>query len=113
MTQPVFDVPSGQAVTLQDMFWEEGEELTLRVRFIAPQIARAGGVISHDVAALDMRHLCETVILPQIEAGEDKPAFVVLTFSDVAVPFGEAAPEATQFFEAYQIENGACISELF
>jgi hypothetical protein len=95
------------------MFLEEGDGLILRVRFIAPQIARGEGAVSHDVAAVDMRHLCETIILPQIESGADKPAQVVVTFSDIEVPFGEASPDATQFFEAYQIQDGACISELF
>ena len=30
-----------------------------------------------------------------------------------AVPFGEAAPDATQFFEAYRVEGDACIWEAF
>jgi len=29
------------------------------------------------------------------------------------VPFGTAAPEATQFFEAYSIADGTCQWEMF
>jgi hypothetical protein len=29
------------------------------------------------------------------------------------VPFGEATPDVTQFFEAYTIKNNACIWEAF
>jgi hypothetical protein len=29
------------------------------------------------------------------------------------VPFGEPAPEATQFFEGYRIDAGRCVWELY
>jgi hypothetical protein len=29
------------------------------------------------------------------------------------VPFGEPAPDATQFFEAYRVEGDTCIWEAF
>lgn len=108
-----FEVPSGQQVTLQDVFWEEGDELILRVRFIAPAIARVGGTVDHDTSAADMRHLCETFVLPQISGGKDIPAQIIITLSDVEVPFGEADPDSTQFFEAYSIEDNTCISEFY
>ena len=108
-----FPVPSGQSVTLQDLFWEEGEELILRVRFLAPAIARDAGSITHDVASADMLYLCEAFVLPQIAAGPDSPTQVILSLSDIAVPFGEANPDATQFFEAYIVDGDSCISEVF
>jgi hypothetical protein len=108
-----FAVPSGQSITLQDIFWEEGDDLILRVRFIAPQIARAGGTVDHDTAGMDMLHLCQTYVLPQISGGVDTPSQIILTLSDIAVPFGDANPEATQFFEAYSFDGSACISEVF
>jgi hypothetical protein len=108
-------VPSGQEITLQDIFWEEGDgaELVLRLRFIAPQIARATGTVDYDMAAKDMLYLCEHFVLPQIESGEDKPDQIIVSLSDIEVPFGEANLDATQFFEAYRIEGGACIWEIF
>ena len=42
-----------------------------------------------------------------------QPSQIVISLSDRAVPFGEADPEATQFFEAYRVEGGACIWEMF
>jgi hypothetical protein len=109
----LFAVPSGQVVTLQDIFWEEGDGLVLRVRFIAPQIARLGGTVDYETAAIDMQYLCETYVLPQIEAGADKPEQVILSLSDIEVPFGEADPEATQFFEAYSLQGDSCIWEAY
>jgi len=109
----MFTVPSGQAVTLQDIFWEEDDSLVLRVRFLTPQIARDGGTVDYDTAAKDMLHLCDAVVRPQVDANDDKPDQIMISFSDIEVPFGQADPQATQFFEAYRIENGACIWEVY
>ncbi len=109
----MFTVPSGQPVTLQDIFWEEGDSLVLRVRFLTPQIAREGGTVNYDTAAKDMLHLCDAVVRPQVEASDEKPDQIMISFSDIDVPFGQADPQATQFFEAYRIENGACIWEVY
>lgn len=109
----MFAVPSGQYVSLQDVFWQEGDSLLLRVRFTAPQIARVGGTIDYETAAKDMLFLCDTFVKPQVEQSDDKPDQIILSFSDVAVPFGEADPDATQFFEAYSIKDGACIWEVY
>lgn len=112
-TADAFAVPSGQPVTLQDVFWEEGDTLVLRVRFLAPQIARAGGTIDYDTATKDMLHLCETYVKPQVQVSTDMPDQIILSLSDIDVPFGEADPEATQFFEAYSLQNDACIWEVY
>ncbi len=109
----LFAVPSGQPVTLQDIFWEEGDTLILRVRFLAQQIAREGGSVDYDTAAKDMLYLCQTYILPQLAESSDVPDQVILSLSDKEVPFGESDPEATQFFEAYHVQDGACIWEIF
>lgn len=106
-------VPSGQPVRLQDIFWEEGDDLLLRVRFVAPQIARNGGSVDHDTAITDMRHLCEHFVLAQLTEGDEMPAQIILSLSDIEVPFGEADADATQFFEAYRLDGTNCISELY
>ncbi|QCO54458.1 hypothetical protein EOK75_00645 [Pseudorhodobacter turbinis] len=108
-----FTVPSGQHVTLQEMFWEEGDELVLRARFVAPQIARAEGALDHDAAAVDMAYLCDRFVLPQLQAETARPAQIILSLSDVELPFGQSDPDATQFFEAYRLDGDACISEVF
>ena len=101
-------VPSGQSVTLQDVILGEPgpEGLTARFRFLAPQIA--GGEVPFEVAVQDMQALCEDYVLPRLSNIGPVPAQVIVSLSDRVVPFGEADPEATQFFEAYSIVEGRC-----
>ncbi|MGB8814706.1 MAG: DUF6497 family protein [Paracoccaceae bacterium] len=108
-------VPSGQPVTLQDVIWNAPgpEGLTLRFRFIAPQIAKDAGAIDFDTAVADMRALCDSYALPRISDLGPVPAQIIISFSDVPVAFGEAVPEATQFFEAFSVQDGVCIWEIF
>lgn len=108
-------VPSGQPITLQDVIWNEPgpSGLTFRFRFVAPQIARGGGSIDPETASADMAALCQTFALPRIDPNGPQPAQIIISLSDRPVPFGEAQPDVTQFFEAYRVENGACIWEMF
>jgi hypothetical protein len=112
---PAIVVPSGQAVQFLDVVTDAPgpDGPTARFRFLAPAIAREGGTVDFDTAAADMLHLCETVVLPLLADAGQTPSQVVISLSDRAVGFGEAAPEATQFFEAYRLENGRCIWEAF
>ncbi|HEX9858131.1 MAG TPA: DUF6497 family protein [Paracoccaceae bacterium] len=111
----LIEVPSGQPVTLQDAIWNEPgpEGLTLRFRFIAPQIARNGGSVDFETAVGDMRALCDSYALPRIADLGPVPAQIIISLSDVPVPFGEAMPDATQFFEAFSVQDGVCIWEIF
>jgi Family of unknown function (DUF6497) len=108
-------VPSGQDVRFLDMVMNApgNEGLPIRFRFVAPAIAKDGGAIDYDTATVDMEHLCNSFVLPKIAAMSPVPTQVVISFSATEVPFGETAPEVTQFFEAYRIEGGACIWEAF
>ncbi len=108
------EVPSGQEITLQDVIWNAPgpDGLALRFRFLAPGIAPGGGV-AFETASADMQHLCDRYALPRIADQGPHPEQVIISLSDVAVPFGEAAPEATQFFESYRIEDGVCVWEMF
>lgn len=113
--QEVIDVPSGQPVTFHDSIASEpgAEGLTLRFRFLAPQIARDAGVMPFELAAGDMDFLCESYALPRLAEIGPNVAQIVITLMDRPVPFGEPDPEATQFFEAYRPENGGCVWEGF
>lgn len=108
-----FDVPSGQALTFQESFYEEQADgaLWARYRFVMPAIAR-GGDVGYAEVADDFLHLCEVYVLPGLN-GADLPAQVVISLSDRETEFGMPAPDATQFFEAFAIENGSCIWEDF
>ncbi|MGQ0565193.1 MAG: DUF6497 family protein [Gemmobacter sp.] len=120
MTDPVLPagdpipVPSGQEVRLLDVIHNEPGTggLTVRYRFIAPAIG-PGGDVDFETAAADMEHLCQTYALPRVVSGGPRPAQIVISLSDMAVPFGAAAPEATQFFEAYSLDGDTCIWEPF
>ena len=72
-----------------------------------------GGGVDFDTASADMQFLCDSFALPRIAAQGPHPEQVIISLSDVAVAFGEAAPEATQYFEAFRIEDGACIWEIY
>ena len=108
-------VPSGQPVIFHDVITDAPgpEGLTIRFRFLAPQIARDLGAVTYDIAAADMLHLCQTYALPRVSSIGPQPSQIVISLSDMPVPFGEAVPEATQFFDAYRLEEGTCILELF
>lgn len=107
-------VPSGQAITLQDVVWNAPGPagLTLRFRFVAPGIAK-GGAVSFEAASADMEWLCQNYAVPRIANLGPQPAQIVISLSDRPLPFGESAPDATQFFEAYSFTDGQCVWDMF
>lgn len=109
------NVPSGQAVAYLDVVMDApgADGLAARFRFLAPAIAREGGTVDFDAATKDMLYLCQSFALPRLAENGPEPAQIIISLSDREVPFGEATPEATQFFEAYRVENGTCIWEAF
>ncbi|TDE41214.1 DUF6497 family protein [Antarcticimicrobium sediminis] len=109
--QEMIPVPSGQTVRLHEVLLDDTPgALWGRFRFIAPQIGHA---ITPDDSAADMDHLCATVALPYLAQQGLSAARVVISLSDRVVPFGESAPDATQYFEAYRPEDDRCIWEGF
>ena len=88
-------------------------ELWVRFRFVAPKIGSDIGRIGYDVASVDMAHLCQTLAVAYVAQYELSPARVVISFSDRPTEFGRATPDATQFFEAYRLEQSRCIWEGF
>ena len=108
-------VPSGQEIILLDVIWNEPgpNGLVTRFRFLAPAIAKDSGTISFDLAIADMAHLCQDFALPKVTGSVMAPTQIIISLSDRAVAFGASDPDATQFFEAYRLENGACIWEVF
>ena len=105
-------VPSGQPVELSNVLLDENPgELWLRFRFVAPKIGSTAGRITYDVAVIDMEHLCRTLAVPYVKKHALRPARVVISFSDRPVVFGTSEPDATQFFEAYRLEQSMCIWE--
>lgn len=108
-------VPSGQLVTLQDVIWNEPGPagLVSRFRFVAPAIARDTGTIGNETALDDMYELCQAYALPRVLGNTPMPVQIIISLSDRPVEFGVPSPEATQFFEAYSIEDEVCIWDAF
>ena len=109
------ELPSGQSVTLVETIWNTPgpQGLATRFRFLAPEINPATGSVSAESATADIAWICQDFALPQVMGAGDPPSQIVVSLEDRPVPFGEADPEATQFFEAFRIENGSCIWEVF
>ncbi|HBB83555.1 MAG TPA: hypothetical protein DC031_09835 [Sulfitobacter sp.] len=106
------DVPSGQAIDLQEVLVEDlGGETWLRFRFVAPQIAKGPDAIAYDLAAPDMEHLCAAVALPYMTEHALAGQVIVVSLADRVVEFGAADPDATQYFEAFRAQDGTCIWE--
>lgn len=105
-------VPSGQPVELSNVLLDTNPgELWVRFRFVAPKIGSTVGQITYDVAIIDMAHLCEVLAVPYVVKHDLDPARIVISFADRPIDFGVSSPEATQFFEAYRLEQSQCIWE--
>lgn len=113
--QNMIAVPSGQAVTFLDAITDAPgpDGLAARFRFLAPAIAHDGGTVDAETAALDMDYLCGSFALDHIANTVPQPAQIIISMSNVDVPFGEVHPEATQFFNSYSIEDGSCVWDMF
>jgi hypothetical protein len=108
-------VPSGQTVTFVEIIRDAPgvSGLTYRFRFLAPAIGRNSGTISSEVALEDMKALCETYALPKLANLGPQVEQIVVSLADRPVAFGDPDPEATQYFEAFHPEGGACIWDGF
>ena len=105
-------VPSGQSLSLMEIRSDVmGAETWLRFRFLAPAIARDTGAVDFQTAEADMAHLCATVAVPHVAQTGTSAERVVISLSDRPVDFGVSDAEATQFFDAFRIENDRCIWE--
>ncbi len=104
-------VPSGREVTLLDVITNAPgvDGTAARFRFVVPGL-KAGEA---DAWADDMLALCQDYALPRVRDNVPEPRQIIISLSDRAVPFGEAAPEAVQFFEAYAPKGESCIWEMF
>lgn len=108
------DVPSGQDVSLHEVLLDTVEqEQWLRFRFIAPGIGDGTGGVGFEQAGPDMDYLCATLALDYMREEGLNADIVVISLADRAVEFGANDPDATQFFEAYRVRDGACIWEAF
>ncbi|MEM9524083.1 MAG: DUF6497 family protein [Pseudomonadota bacterium] len=111
LAQPPLVVPSGQALTLYEALIEEqGDETVLVLRYLAPEISRAGGVLTYDQVTADLDHLCAT---DGLAAASRENQQIIVTLMDRPLPRGQTNPDITQFFAAYRRAGQSCIWEPF
>ena len=106
----VITVPSGREVRFLDVITNVpgAEGATARFRFVAP------GLVGGDsTAAADMLALCDSYALPRTTGTVPLPRQIIISLAAAEVPFGEAAPDVAQLFEAYSVAGGACVWEAF
>lgn len=104
-------VPSGREVRLIEIVTNAPgpEGATARFRFLAPGLTEADIPASAD----DMQALCDSYAVGRIDVMVPRPQQIIISLAGAEVPFGEASPDVVQFFEAYRIEDGACIWAAF
>jgi hypothetical protein len=106
------NVPSGQPLTLQEVLVDDvANEVWLRFRFVAPQVARGSGTRDYDAVTGDMAHLCETFAIPYDAEYDLAGDVIVISLADRPTEFGVADPDATQLFEAFRPVDNACMLE--
>ncbi|MCZ0812095.1 MAG: DUF6497 family protein [Pseudomonadota bacterium] len=104
-------LPSGLEATFHEMLWDRpGQGLTYRFRFVVPGFT---GEEEFETIMADLEHLCTTYAVPRLSPIGPEPAQVIISVADRESVFGVIDPEVKQVFEAYRIENGTCIWEVF
>ncbi|NBD30383.1 MAG: hypothetical protein GVY31_10160 [Alphaproteobacteria bacterium] len=101
-------VPSGQPLSLLEVRLDEAPDVA-RFRFLAPDLDARG----FEAVADDFAVLCADFALPALAASDVAVEKLVISMSSQDVPFGEVAPDVTQFFEVFGVQNGDCIWEAF
>lgn len=106
------DLPSGLSVTLQEYFVDTLPDGTgqARFRFVAPALAQGVGFAQVEQ---DFPVLCAQVAVPTLVAARQDVAQVIISMAEKPLEFGATAPSVVQYFEAFRIENGSCIWEVF
>lgn len=106
-------VPSGYDLNLQEVLYEvrQDNSQVARFRYVMPLIGQEG--VTFDDVEPDFLYLCEVHARRSVETEGRKVDQIIISLADRETEFGVASHVATQFFEAFRVENGACIWEGF
>ncbi|WP_235857746.1 DUF6497 family protein [Marimonas lutisalis] len=110
---PVPPLPSGLEARLQEVVLDvkpDGQLDYARYRFVADALVAEP---DFDLLLSDLEFLCNSYALPDLTASVARYDRIVISLADRETELGVASPDATQFFELYRVENGACIWEAF
>ena len=61
----------------------------------------------------DLEYLCNSYAVPRLSNIGPQPRQIVISIADQASEFGVINPDVTQVFEAYRLDQGGCIWEMF
>ncbi|NPD13596.1 acetolactate synthase [Xinfangfangia sp. D13-10-4-6] len=102
-------LPSGAQVEWLDVLNDTAgvQGATARFRFVDENLKPG------EDRGADMQALCDTFALTRVEGMVPPPRQIVIALADRPVAFGQTDPDAVQLFEAYRLENAACIWEMF
>lgn len=112
-------VPSGQALSLMEVIADDGMDgdvdggIVHRFRFLAPDLASPLTRPSFEVLTADIEALCAEFAVPYLQESNEEAARVVVSLSAEPVVFGQVSPEIVQVFEAFSLDRGTCILEMF
>ncbi len=104
-------VPSGIVLSLHEVLEDVQPDgaLWLRLRYVAPDLT----VDQHQRMVDDFAALCDSQALAYTPEQGRPASQAVISIASAEVDFGASAPDITQFFEAFRLENGTCIWEIF
>lgn len=104
-------VPSGIVLSLHEVLEDVQPDgaLWLRLRYVAPGLT----VDQHQRMVDDFAALCDSQALAYTPEQGRPASQAVISIASAEVDFGASAPDITQFFEAFRLENGTCIWEIF
>ena len=104
-------LPSGLEAVLQEMIWNErGNGLAYRFRFVAPGLT---GQEDFEETMTDLEYLCNSYAVPRLSNIGPQPNQIVISIANRESEFGILDPELIQVFEAYRLDQGGCIWEMF
>lgn len=103
---------SGAVATLQEQMVEEADEgVVHRFRFVSEGFDPVAN--TPESIQSDLELLCTDYAIPALAGAGMEAEHVIISLADRAVEFGVRDPSVWQVFEAFSIEDGACIWEMY
>ena len=108
-------VPSGMVLHLSEIVRDTqgAMGLTVRYRYVAPDLAARRLVDEGRTLLGDLEHLCNSYALPQLTGSVPMPSQIVISVSEIETVFGASTPDVVQVFEGFRPQDGVCIWEPF
>ncbi len=107
-------LPSGLVVARQEIRLEpvgaptHGVQ-TVRLRYVSEQLD--GAAFGFEQIEGDFTHLCTSFGLRARQQSAPNAEQIIISIASQPTAFGETAPNVVQYFDAFKVEDGACIWE--